>query len=247
MKNSFKLALATVALAALGTGARADLTINGEVGLPLNPTAQIPEPGGFRVQANYYELGDIAGVDNKLYGVTAATRAGDMLEISGGVHRLDYFNEKDTGFSLGAKYLFTRETDPEGVRLAVGAGLTDIGDVSSQRVYGVATKYLGRVTEGRAPITGHLGIRYDRFDIDRFGIGESDRVGGFVGVEVPLGETFNIVGELGTKIIDGGRSTYSLSARYRQKGQPLGASIGIARTGLINDSGKLFGQVGYTF
>ena len=32
------------------------LTISGAVGLPLNPTAQIPAKGGARVQANYFDL-----------------------------------------------------------------------------------------------------------------------------------------------------------------------------------------------
>ncbi len=40
------VALATVALAALAGSAHADLNISGAVGLPLNPTAQIPQHFG---------------------------------------------------------------------------------------------------------------------------------------------------------------------------------------------------------
>lgn len=244
MKNCFKLALAAFAVATLSTGARADLNAFGEVGLPINPTAQIPEEGGVRIQGNYYKLADAFGDDISLYGLTAAGRAGDNLEINGGVHRFDFFGEKETGFTLGAKYLITKESDPAAVRFAVGAGLLDVDDLSSQHVYGVASKYLGRVTEGRTPITGHLGVRYDRFKV----AGDSDgKFSGFAGVEVPLAEAFNIVGEAGTKVIDGGKAPYSLSVRYRAKGQPFGASIGIQRLGIFSDDSELFAQVGYTF
>jgi len=241
MKNCFKLALAAFAVATLSTGARADLNAFGEVGLPINPTAQIPEEGGIRVQGNYFDLGE----DSKLYGLTAAGRVADNFEISGGVHRFDIVGDKETGFTLGAKYLITKETDPAKVRFAVGGGILDVDDLSAQRVYGVATKYLGKVTEGKAPITGHLGVRYDRVKVSG---GDSDgKVSGFVGVEVPFADAFNVVGEYGTKVVDGGKAPYSISLRYRQKDQPIGASIGFQRFGILSSDAKLFAQVGYTF
>lgn len=237
MKNSLKVALATIALAGMTSVAHADLTINGAVGLPLNPTAQIPEPGGIRLQGNYFDLAD--GVKN--YGILAAGRVAGTLEINGGVTRLDGAGFDRNGLAIGAKYLFSRETDPEGVRLAVGAGY-DRALLKQTYAYGVASKYLGAVAEGRVPLTGHLGIRYDRFsDVN------SRKASVFGGIEIPIAAdgTFQAVGEVGSKNIDGGSIPYSASLRYRPKGQPFGASVGIARQG-AGDSG-LFAQVGYTF
>ena len=60
------------------------------------------------------------------------------------------------------------------------------------------------VTDGRTPITGHLGVRYDNFDA--FG-GSADKFSVFAGAEVPITQTGDIsaVGEVGTKIADGGK------------------------------------------
>ncbi len=91
------------------------LNINGEVGLPLNPTAQLPDDGEIRVQGNYYDIGKVKNpvdfevseasvsalvelepgldsdeniADYKYYGLFGAGRAGERLEISGGVAKL---------------------------------------------------------------------------------------------------------------------------------------------------------------
>jgi hypothetical protein len=58
MQSNILMATAmTTAVAGASAGAaRADLTISGAVGLPLNPTAQIPERGSVRVQANFSDL-----------------------------------------------------------------------------------------------------------------------------------------------------------------------------------------------
>lgn len=267
MKNIFKATVAalaaTAALSAAGGTAHADLNVFGEVGLPQNPTAQIPEQGGARVQANYYKLYDVnsggLSADGKLYSIVGAFRAGDNVEVSGGIHRLkSNFNflgtssdNSDTGFSLGAKYLFTRESDPAKVRLAVGAGLFDIDQVKGQHVYGVASKSLNNPVDGKLPITGHLGIRYDRFDPSN--ASTSDKFSAFVGAEVPLTANgqFQVVGEAGTKQVDGGKAPYSLALRYRPVQKPLGITAGIARSGVFNNFGdsdpQLFVQVGYTF
>ena len=236
------VALATVAIAATAGSARADLNINGAVGLPLNPTAQIPGDEGARVQANYFDLGD----DAKYYGLFAAARVGAKLEINGGINKLDSdFDPIDTtGFAIGAKYLISRENDPAGVRLAVGAGYNR-GLLKNTNAYVVGTKYLGALEGGRVPITAHLGLRYDNFDSD---FGSSDKTSLFGGVEVPLGSTAGLtaVGELGTKIADGGDTPFSISVRYRPQGRPFGASVGVAQQG-IGDGSRLFAQVGYTF
>jgi hypothetical protein len=173
------------------------------------------------LQGNYYDFGENSGISTKLYGITAAGRVGaaSTLEVNGGIFRyeadvsgpLEEFGDggKETGFGIGAKYLISRESDPEGVRLAVGAGYFDVSGLNNQRVYGVATKYFGTVTGERVPITGHLGVRYDRYDLD--GFGDSSKLSLFAGAEVPItGDgQFQAVGELGSKIADNGGTPFS--------------------------------------
>ena len=241
-KTLNSVALATVAVAALAGSAHADLNISGAVGLPLNPTAQIPGAEGARVQANYYDLDN----DAKIYGLFAAARVGEKLEVNGGINKLDANNSSidRTGFAIGAKYLISRENDPAGVRLAVGAGY-DRALLKNTNAYVVASKYLGNLDNGRTPITGHLGLRYDNFD---GGVGSSDKFSVFVGAEVPIsqGSGFTAVGELGSKIVDGGNTPYSIGVRYRREGQPFGASVGLAQKGL-GGGGRVYAQIGYTF
>lgn len=249
-----KVVLATMALsmaAGFSSPARADLTINGEVGLPLNPTAQIPNRGGARVQGNYYDQGSIFGSDFKYYGLGAAGTVGDNLEINGGVNRFrvsNAFGLTRTGIAVGAKYLFTRETDPAGVRIAAGAGYNR-ALFKNTHAYVVATKYLGTVSGDRAPVTGHLGLRFDRFDEDNFA-GRSNKASVYGGVEIPFTRRGDVafVGELQSKNNDFGfeKVPYSASVRYRQRGRGLSASAGLQRQGLTGDQG-LFLQFGYSF
>ena len=255
--------LAALVVALGSASARADLTYQGAVGLPLNPTAQTPLEGGVRLQGNYYDLNDASGtnvnVDSKLYGLYAAGRLGPA-EVSGGIqqtrNRVNVLgvsnSDNKTGFTLGAKYLFSRETDPAGVRLAVGGGYGDLDAFGANgrnyHAYLVATKYLGDVSEGRVPITGHLGVRYDRY---YFGSGggrvRSNKGSVYAGVEAPFTRTGDLafVGELQTKNVSGGSTPFSASVRYRPAAQPFSASIGVARQGLGGTG--LFAQLGYSF
>ena len=123
MNKTLKAALAAALVVSTTQIAQADLTQDGAVGLPLNPTAQIPMEGGVRVQANYFDLGDLSIApfgrvgDFKRYGVYAAGRVWKNLEISGGVDKLSAkentalvpagtLNPIDkTGINIGAKYL----------------------------------------------------------------------------------------------------------------------------------------------
>lgn len=252
MNNTFKIAALGLALAGLGTSARADLTFQGAVGLPNNPTAQVPQQNGARVQLNYNEVGDSDG-DGDLYGLAGAMRVGNSpFEINGAIHYLnaEAFGADDdsVGFSVGGKYLITRESDPAGVRLAAGAGYTKLNpfDTDLENIYGyvVGTKYLSQAIEGRVPITGHLGLRYDHFEAD----GEDDsKLSIYAGVEVPItrnGE-FQFVGEIGTEQVEDGDTPFSAALRFRRDNQPFGATIGVSRTA-FGDSG-LFAQLGYTF
>jgi len=238
MKNIFKIALAAIALTGLSGAAHADLTYNGAVGLPLNPTAEIPAEGGARIQGNYYRLGN----DVKDYGIVGATRVASNIEVNGGYTRLDGPGNDRNGLAIGAKYLFSRESDPVGVRFAVGAGY-DRAFAKQSYAYGVATKYLGAVSGEKVPVTGHLGVRYDHF-----GLIDSNKASVFAGVEIPVISDGSVqaVGEVQSKNVEnGGKIPYSASLRYRPKGEPFGASIGVARQGAGNSG--FFAQIGYTF
>ncbi|HEX8551238.1 MAG TPA: hypothetical protein VF681_06735 [Abditibacteriaceae bacterium] len=266
MNKTLKAAIAAVVLAGAASGARADLTYQGAVGLPLNPTAQIPQPGGIRLQANYFDQGDIdAGGANigdvRDMSIVAAGRVAGQIELNGGYKKfrvresglvpansLDPLDE--SGFVIGAKYLFSRESDPVGVRIAAGVG-HDRATLRNTHAYVVGTKYLGALVEGRVPTTVHLGLRYDRFRLPALPLigGASDsssKVSVYGGVEFPVADSFALVGELQSKNIDGGKIPYSASVRFRPQGQPFAASIGIARQGITGDNG-LFAQLGYTF
>ncbi len=67
MKKTIKAAIAATLIAGMAQGARADLTLNGAVGLNLNPTAQIPLPGGVRVQGNFVDFGETDGIDLQFF------------------------------------------------------------------------------------------------------------------------------------------------------------------------------------
>ena len=235
------LAIATVAaVAASVTGvAHADSTINGAIGLPLNPTAQIPAKGAIRLQADYFDFDG-----GSVYGLHAAGRAADRLEINGGIERADASGSggNETGIAIGAKYLISRESEKPGVRLAAGVGYSK---VLLKNTYGyfVASKYLGQLREGRTPITGHLGLRYDHFS----DFNDSNKVSVYGGLEVPFTQKGDVafVGELQSKNIDGGDTPYSASLRYRPVGQPYSASIGFQQIGFAGSG--FFVQGGYTF
>jgi len=243
MNKTLKAALAAAVLVGTAQGARADLTLTGAVGLPINPTAQIPAQSGVRIQGDYWDFGD----DVQYYGIHAAGRVGKApLEISGGVSRLDYSSDDETGLDVGIKYLFTKESDPAGVRIALGGGYSK-ALFENKHAYLVATKYIGEVTGERVPIILHGGVRYDRFDFG-FGSDDDSKVSAFIGTEIPITRTgaWQLVGEVGSKVVDEGETPYSASIRYRPQGGGFGASVGIARHGLSSDNG-FFAQLGYTF
>lgn len=258
------------------------LNINGAVGLTLNPTAIIPNQGSVRVQAGYYDGPNLKApginVDTKYYGIFAAGRPGKLpLEISGGIAKLstsadigifanpainkyienEIENSFDkTGLVLGVKYqLRGLADDPNGVRLAVGATYNR-ALVRNTGVYFVASKAFG-VGSSRA-VTGHLGVRYDRFKYNLLGnSNDSSKVSVYTGLEVPIDKEgrFALTGEIGSKIASdefGGKAPYSLALRY-QNGNGVAISGGVQRIGLLansqdgNSSARLFVTAGKTF
>ena len=271
------------------------LSLTGAVGLPLNPTANIPNNGSYRVQADYFDLGNIDAKNNfgsgfdknqkiadaKFYGIHAATGIGSRFEISGGIDALrlrgvqnvgadndsfSFDNNDGVGFSVGAKYQAYHSADGTTL-VAVGAGYSK-SLFRNTNAYVVGTKAFG---VGNRSITGHLGVRYDRFTLkglDEYDSGDvsfeddSSKVSVFAGAEVPLDRNgrFAFVGEIGTRNasdlnvgdFDFGspaahvesKFPYSASVRYARNG--LAASVGVARQGVTGDSG-LFAQIGKTF
>lgn len=248
------------------------LTINGAVGLPLNPTADIPNTSGVRVQVNYFDGPRInvpgGDADSKYYGIFAAGRAGDTpLEISGGLAKFDVNSDlgfggavddaienalDKSGIVIGAKYqLRGSGEDGRGVRLAVGAGYNR-ALVKNIHAYLVASKAFG---VGRRNINAHAGIRYDRFKYDAGFAGfdaSSSKVSAFVGAEVPLDRQgrFNLVGEYGTRTSNEddflSSAPYSLSLRY-QNGKGFAINGGIARMGLLSKSSGFIDADGSRF
>ncbi len=252
MKNTWKALFATVALLGATQAARADLNINGETGLILNPTAQIAQKGQVRLQANYYDGGSIWG--DKNYGVFGAISPADKLEVSGGItkYRSDDPDWNRSSFALGAKYQLLSQAD-KGLDVAIGAGYN--GALARNiHAYVAATRSFG--VPGRTIVTGTIGARWDRFD-DKVG-SKSSKGSLFAGLEVPvtLGGDVSLIGEVQSKNIGSGFSLedskipYSLGVRYKPSGQSLSVTAGLQRHGINSpweNSSKLFAQVGYTF
>jgi len=275
VNKTLKAVITATLLVGSASVARADLNAVGEVGLPLNPTAQIPNQGGVRVQADYFDFGslDIGGVgsvgDFKFYGLHGAGTVAKRLEINGG---FDHFKASEntslvpsgtfdpldrSGISLGAKYLITSEAQ-KGIQVAVGAGYNR-ALLKNEHVYVVATKTLGAISGDRTPMAGHLGLRWDRYKLSDLAssIDDSKKVSVYAGLEVPVTRdgNFTVVGELQSKNQEFDKSTgtawpakvpYSVSVRFRPPGQGFSGSIGMQRQGITGDTG-LFIQLGYTF
>lgn len=248
-------------------GTRGSLTINGAMGLPLNPTANMPAQGTARVQGNYYKLWSndtLAEADSKLYGIYVATALSDRIEVHAGFEKQDVSADGlgsnsieeigGSGAAFGVKYLLNKPSSARDARLAIGAGYSK-ALYKNTYAYLVASKGFG--ARNRI-IQGHIGVRYDRFEVDDTPLTDkasSSQFSGFIGAEIPIDERgrFSLVGELQTKNAKdelGGAMPYSVSLRY-QNGDGLSASFGMMRQGVLSEfvteDRGLFAQVGKTF
>jgi hypothetical protein len=227
------------------------LDISGAVGLALNPTAQIPNVGGVRVQGNFYELfrNDEFNDRARLFGVYAAGRPWKApVEISGGIERLDVSSDDEpfedeltkTGVSLGAKWQFWQNKSGD-LFLAAGAGYSR-QLYKNLNAYVVATKAFN---VGERPIWGHLGVRYDRYKVNFGAPGDDDlssnQASVYGGLEVPIDRRgrWSVAGELQSKNTGddlsgdlGSKAPYSIALRYQQP-NGFAASIGYARQGVL--------------
>jgi hypothetical protein len=252
------------------------LSMHGAVGLPHNPTAQLPAIGTVRLQGNFYDLGDSETVgyrdsDFHLYGGYVAGRIRRYpLEISAGYEKLnadrvDHLftnNADDKGGAFGAKYRFWQSKAGDAA-LAVGGGYSE---VLARDAYGyvVGTKAFPWRSQ-RSPILASLGVRYDRFDVGQVSSlpDNSNRFSAFGGLEVPLDSDgrWRAIGEIQSRNNDYRHSffsdvrsgdakfPYTLGVRYLHPDDRFSATAGVHRygyPGLTNQSG-LFAQVGYAF
>jgi hypothetical protein len=281
--KTYKAILAALAVMGSASAAHADLSQHGAVGLPLNPTAQLPPENTWRVQADYVDTGtaeeELGGstfelAEGKFYGLHAAGSLNSRWEISGGIEKfrvrdtfsfpLDFSDFDRTGFALGAKYLLSGQDNPQGIRVAAGVGYSH-ALYKNIHAYVVGTKNFG-ANGGRAPIVGHLGLRFDRFDYPEFDTlspdpEKSNKVSVYAGAEVPITRSggLALVGEIQSKrakdtLYDSGtelfeaKFPYSLSVRWRQPGKGFSASVGVQRQGLPGFRDHAwFAQIGYTF
>jgi hypothetical protein len=244
-----------------------ELSISGAVGMPLNPTAQIPDKGQWRVQGSYYDLGSldtpVSNYSQKTYGVYAAGRLGNLpVEVNVGVSKFntsangystddpsDPLGISGTGFSVGAKYQVWRSED--------GSGMASMGIGYDKNLYDNLYAYIvaSKAFTNRH-IVGHIGLRYDHYKIN--GV-SSSQPSVYAGAEVPLDKDgrFAIVGELQSKNAAdtgadsfGGQMPYSLSLRMASE-NGFSASVGVQRQGalsqFLDDSSGLFFQLGKSF
>ena len=183
-------------------------------------------------------------------GFTLAGRIDKHFELSGGVTRLSVSGADSdlskTGIALGVKYLIN--PDSRDIRYAIGGGY-DGALLHNFRVYGVASKPFGG-DAGSAPIMGHLGIRYDQFNLDDLDGSNSKRVSVFAGIEYPLTRTgdLTLTGEIQSKNNDlpDAKIPFSLGVNYNLANSGLTFSAGYQRQGLIDDEG-FYARVGYFF
>lgn len=258
----WKTLLATTAVLGCTQIAKADLTISGETGLFLNPTAAIVHKDKPQIQANYFDLG--TDYKDKIYGIYGAVQAADKLEVSGGIDKFASSGQYPTawdrsGFDIGAKYQLFNQQE-KGFSLAVGGGY-DRGLIDNIRVYAAASKAFNGSSE-RAPIIGTLGARWDRFtDFSSSGgpDNHSSKASVFAGVEIPITRdgALNLIGEIQSKNVGGSLTAssnaqfpYSLGLRYHPRNQAFSIGAGIARQGLntpIESQPRFFVQAGYTF
>ncbi len=249
--NISKTVVAAAILAMSGGAAHADLDVNGAVGLPLNPTANLPN--GTVVQADYTDLGSAGGGSWKEYAGHVATSPSDRLEINGGLeHSRASFGlaplDKNVDFALGAKYLIT-SPDKTSIKAAAGIGYDYI---LAKDTYGylVGTVPLGALISGGLPAQGHIGLRYDQFSFDSLGLGKSNKASLYAGVESPVTHdgAFSVAAELQSKNNDFGAAAtpYSIEVRYNPIGQNFYVGAGLARQGLTGTNGAIV-KIGYKF
>jgi hypothetical protein len=236
MKNTWKVAVAAVALVGSAGVAKADITLSGPTGLFINPTAQIAAKDAPEVAADYGRYSENGYHENDL-GIAGAIQLADKIELNGGYHHLGG-DADGNQWNVGAKYQLVNPS-AKGLAVAIGADYSKVtnGGGHATDAYVAATKAFS-VSTDRAPIQGTLGLRYNDYE------GGSNKVDVYAGVAVPLTRTgeFSLIGELGSKRYDYGESVYALGVRYHPKASAFNIGAGIARHTIFVQAGYQFGK-----
>lgn len=244
---TWKVAIAAAALvgtAVFGSAAKADLTLDGQTGLFINPTAEVADQGSAEVQADYQRTSS-GGSHANTYGVGIAGGVAEGLELSANYNRHSGSGDHANEWRVGGKYQLLNQAD-KGFDLAAGLNYGRLSgvDLTHWTAYVAATKTLSQ-NVARAPITGTLGLRWDRYKAG----GSSSKASVYAGANVPLTAQgdFNLVGEIGSKTISGGTTPYAIGVRYTPVNSAFSVGAGIGRTNQAFRKNSLFVQAGYQF
>jgi hypothetical protein len=265
MKHTWKAALAVTAVAMIGTAgtARADLTLDGQTGLFINPTAEVAKKGDAEVAVNYQRANvDIFDGRISTYGIGGAVGVADKLELSANFNKLklnsDLGDTDSNDWRIGGKYQLFNQSE-KGFDLAVGANYERIdgegGNDNHYTAYLAGTKNFAS-SSTRAPIQGTLGVRWDRVTVPYSD--DSSKVSVYAGANVPLTRTgdFSLVAEVGTKTLEtiagqDASTPYAIGLRYRPKASGFSAGIGFGRPSIVTQQELVgtswFAQIGYAF
>jgi hypothetical protein len=236
-------------------GSHLDLgTEKGGANLSATPTPTPTRPPQEAIAALLPQQNPLRRYHFSISGIHVGGRVADHWELSGGVSRLrvsgngEFDKLTKTGIALGVKYLINPNAEADQTRFAVGAGY-DRALLKNIHAYAVASHPF-RVKDDRAPILAHLGVRWDRFDLEDVDGPDSSKVSVFTGVELPITRKgdFSLIGELQSKNHEFGdaKMPYSLGLRYSPPSNPFNVSAGIQRQGLVNDNGW-YARIGYQF
>lgn len=234
-----------------------NLTLNGQTGLFFSPTAEIVESKKPQVQIDYQHV-DVADDNANMYGIGGAIQITKGVELSANYNRGSFLDGHANNWRIGGKYQILNQQD-HSFALAVGGSYEDYGisgpsDLTHYGFYAAATKGF---TAGysQAPIKATVGVRWDhiKLDVPFLLSGSDSKTSFYAGASIPVTSDgqFSLVGEINSKILDGGKTPYSLGLRYHPRNTNFNASIGLGRTNLFElfpgtDTGY-FAQVGYTF
>lgn len=189
----------------------------------------------------------------KYYGVHGVTKIDEHWEVSGGVSRLrvsgpgKFNNLTKTGLNLGFKYIINPDAAPGEIKYAVGAGY-DRALLKNWRAYAVASKAFVRTD--KAPYLVHLGVRWDRFDLDDVNGDDSSKFSAYAAGEVPITSDgrFAVTGEIQSKNNEfpEAKIPYSIGVKFQSAGKKFTVAAGLQRQGLIGDEG-FYATIGYRF
>lgn len=168
------------------------------------------------------------------YALSGAIGIADKLELNGGYHRMRWAKK----WNIGGKYQVAQLKD---TKIAVGGdynkwtkGGGHLADVYAAATHSFPTQH------SNAPIEGTLGLRYNDFT-------EGNKVDVFGGVKVPFTRKgdFRLIGELGSKRYDGGKSQYAVGVDYLSPDRNFNVGVGFGRHALTDSKHTVFLQLGY--